>query len=241
MNTIFKNTVRGLLSVLVFGVLFSCSDSTSDSTPVEPQEPREIQLGFDGLVLVPEEGGMMSKVGVKSIDHNYITDGYIIEITGAVAPGDAYHTDMDLTQGLTVEVSGDIQITVKHPNFYSNNVLTEAFYGIEDYPVPTGSSDVNIVPLELVQGFVMVTSDELIEPVITEVRILGLEKELNTIYYTDAANVDVIVRTDGYGNLQGNHATELGEGVQYNVTYLGDGIEFTFPEFGDPGDGIWNP
>lgn len=236
MKTI-KNILFTIVSVLFLGVLSSCTNNTvEEEVPIEPLEPRMIHLGFDGLILIPSEEGVSAKSDPL---HTYITDGYNVQITGGVAPEDSYLTNVDLTEGLSFEVTGDIVMTVSHPNFYSNNVLQEAFYGIQSYTVPTGSSDHNIVPLNLVQGFVMVTSDELAEPLITSIRILGQPAELDVVYYIDAPVVDVLVETDGYGTLRGEHNTELGEGVQYNVTISDDGIEFTFPEFGDPGDGEW--
>lgn len=238
MKTI-KYRILTVMSVIVLGLLSSCSDSTvEEGSPTEPQEPRMISLGFDGLILTPNEEGVSAKSDPL---HTYVTDGYNIQITGGISPEDSHLTNIDLTEGLTLEVTGDIVMTVSHPRFYSNNVLQEAFYGIQSYTVPTGSSDHNIVPLNLVQGFVMVTSDEMAEPLITSIKILGQPAELDVVYYLDTPVVDVLVETDGYGTLRGEHNTELGEGVQYNVTIAGDGIEFTFPEFGDPGDGEWGP
>lgn len=237
MKTI-KYIVLTILSISVLGVLSSCNNPIEEDMPVEPLEPRVISLGFEGLILTPNPDGFSAKSDPL---HTYITDGYTIRITGAIDPSDAYLTDIDLNEGVSVVVTGDIVMTVSHPNFSENSLQTEAFYGVQDYPVATGSNDVNVVSLELVQGFVMVTSDENAESFIKEVRIAGHQKELDVVYYTNLQQVEVRVATYDHGELRGSHTTVIGEGVQYNVSISGDGIAFEFPEFGTPGDGEWVP
>ena len=236
MRNLITRNVLVLVSVLAIGSLVSCNDDSSEVSPVEPQEPRMVDIGF-GLSLTPS-GKAMAK-NAEDL-HTYITDGYTITITGGIDPDYANHTEVDLTQNLSIKVVGDIVVTVSHPSFDGNVLDIVAYYGANEVPVATGSSDVNSIELELVQGFVMVTADENLDQVVTGVEILGQTSDLDVVYYTAVPTVDVLVDTTG-DSLTGQHSNVLGEGVQYNVTSTEDGIVFEFPEFGDPGDGIWNP
>lgn len=231
-----KNKLLIFLSMIFIGSMISCSDSTSEIDPVEPQEPRMVDIGF-GLSLTPQ-GGPMAKAAEDL--HTYITDGYTISITGGIAPGYENHTDVDLTLGLSVMVVGDIQVTVTHPSFNGDILDIVAYYGADSVTVLTGNSDVNSIDLELVQGFVLVTAEGNLDEVVTGVEIIEESSELDVVYYTAVPNIDVLVHTTG-SSLEGNHPNIIGEGVQYMVTSTEDGIVFEFPEFGTPGDGIWNP
>lgn len=225
-----------VLSILTISSLISCNDGTTDMDPVEPQEPRMVDIGF-GLSLTPNKG---PQAKYNEDLHTYITDGYTITITGGIDPDYAYHTNVDLTANLSIKVVGDIQVTVSHPDFDGGSIVEVAYYGADAVPVNTGSSDVNSIDLELVQGFVLVTAEGNLDEVVTGVEILGEVSELDVVYYTAVSTIDVVVYTNG-DTLEGSHTNQLGEGVQYMVTATEDGIEFDFPEFGTPGDGIWNP
>lgn len=145
-----------------------------------------------------------------------------------------------MTQNLSIKVVGDIVVTVIHPNFDGSVLDIVAYYGATEVPMATGSSDVNSIDLELVQGYVMVTAEGNLDEVVTGVEILGQASELDVVYYTAVPTIDVLVETTG-DSLAGQHSNVLGEGVQYMVISSEDGIVFEFPEFGTPGDGIWNP
>ncbi len=235
MKHLFKYTLVALLAVVSLGSLTSCND---DSTEVEePQEPRMVSIGF-GLELTPQSG-----VQAKNAEdlHTYETTGYTVYVSGGIVGGPTEFTEVDLTQTLTIEVVGDVVVTVTHPSFVPNDLVEIAYYGISNIDVPTGGSESSQIPLELVQGFVMVTVQAgLPSNVVTAIQILSQTSTLNTVYYTAAPLVDVVVTTTG-GVLTGDHPTVLGQGVQYQVTSFEDGLGFTFPVFGTPGDGEWNP
>ena len=135
---------------------------------------------------------------------------------------------------------GNIAVTVVHPDFVETKVDTKAFFGVttdEFYAAET-----NVIDLELVQGFVMVTTAQFIKPLIGTVTINSDEVNLDTVYYTAASTVEVSVEARFGGiTLTGSHDTVIGEGKQYNVISNGGQLEFTFPEFGDPGNGDLDP
>ena len=237
MKNLVKSTFIVLLSVITIGTLASCNDDSSEVAPVEPQEPRMVSLGFEGFSLEPSSGPQAKAETI----HNYVTTGYTVTITGGISPEYAENLDVDLEAGLSVEVVGDIQVTVSHPNFDGAILDVVAYYGAQSVAVPTASSDTHQIPTELVQGFIVVTEEAGLEGVITDVTIMGQSAVKNKAYYTAVQEeIPVVVATVG-NTLYGQTMNTIGGGVQYTVTSDSEMITFILPEFGEPIDGGLTP
>jgi len=234
MKKIIRKSAMLVLSVIAISSFVACDDDSSEDIG-EPQEPKMINIGF-GISLTPQNGASANEIEL----HTFIKDGYTVVISGGISPNDEVHTNVNLEETLMVEVVGDIVVTVSHPDFNDNTIDTVAYFGIKDFTVDTSGENVNIIDLELVQGYVLVTAENGLSNVVTSVLILGQPVVLDVVYYTNAPLVDVIVETTG-NTLTAQHTNVLGEGVQYMISSSSEGIEFTFPEFGTPGDGVWFP
>lgn len=235
MKNLIKNSVIVLLSIITLGSMTSCSDDSSEGAPVEPQEPRMVSLGFDGLFL--ESKGAQAKGGVD-ISHFYEYKGYTVNITGGISPEYATNTDVDLEAGLQVEVVGDIQVTVFHPSFDGQALSTIAYYGVENDPLDTSIEDAPNVNTKLVQTFVYVTEE--VEGLINSLTIRGIDADKNVAYYTAVIDNPVVIQTVGdtlYGDTQG----VIGGGVRYTVVTNGQDLIFDLPEFTAPIDGGLTP
>ena len=240
MKNLIKSTKTVLLAILTIGMLASCNDDTSETAPVEPQDPIEVQLGFEGYTLTPGPEGQrkVGKMDDSNIPHIYQTQGYTVEITGGVSNGSVVFTGVDLAapDGLSFTAVGDVIVKVFHPSFTELAVSEEAYYGTENKTITYGTSTA-IIKTDLVQGFVIVTEGTGAENVITGLdvnTITGKSKEIP--YYSADANFVVNVYTTGQ-DLTGTAANTIGAGVRFTVDSNGQLIEFELPEFGDPEDG----
>lgn len=235
MKNLVKNTVIVFLSIITIGTITSCSDDSTEVAPVEPQEPRMVSLGFDGLFL--ESKGAHAK-NSDEIAHFYEFTGYTVTITGGISPDYAINENVDLTAGLNVEVVGDIVVTVFHPDFDGQALSTVAYYGVQNDPIPTSTEDVNNIATKLVQTFVYVTEET--EGLITDVTIREIAAQKNTAYYTAVLSNPVVIETVGntlYGDTQG----VIGQGVRYTVVANGEELIFDLPEFTAPEEGDLTP
>lgn len=232
MKRVIKNLVKVTTLLVLVVNLTACSDD--DVINIGPSEPMVVSIGF-GLEFAPQT----QTYSKNSIQHNYIDKGYTVIITGGVANNKVEFTNVDLTKLLNVEVLGDVTITVVHPKYFGTSVDTKAYYATMQ-PITFSPEPVNTIDLDLVQGFVQVTSDDEIEHMIKEVQINGVKVNLDEVYYLGSVEAKVKVIYTG-GELNGSHTNVFGDGKIYNVTTSQSGINFTFPEFNNPGDGIWFP
>ena len=246
MKNLVKSLKVFLLSIVTIGMLASCSDDTSETTPIEPQEPKMINLGFDGYTLTPEPeakrkiGGLMEDEW--GVSHTYMTTGYTVKITGGVSPDYSSFTGVDLADpdGIPIEVVGDVTVTVSHPLLVGVEVTEAAYYGADNIDVPYDSESY-VISTELVQGFVIVTEGEDVGDVINGVVVNDIEGKTKDIpYYTADESVWVDVETRGY-DLSGTATNMIGKGVRFTVNSSGELIMFELPEFGAPEDGILLP
>ncbi|WP_152287965.1 hypothetical protein [Flavicella marina] len=241
MKNLVKSTKTVLLAILTVGMLASCSsDDTSETAPIEPQEPKMINLGFEGYILTPESQLQRKSASSadSTINHTYITKGYTVRVSGGVSPDYSLFTDVDLADpaGIPIEVVGDITVTVSHPDFVETAVVEGAYYGATDISIPYASESY-LITTELVQGFVFVTEGDGAQGVITNLDINdNIGKDKNKPYYTADPNIWVDITTVG-NDLRGDATNNIGRGVKFTVTSSGELIQFELPEFGDPDDG----
>ncbi|MDG1803719.1 hypothetical protein [Flavicella sp.] len=244
MKNLVMSTKTVLLAILTIGMLVSCNDDTSETAPVEPQDPIEVQLGFEGYTLTPEGEGQrkVGKMEDSNIPHVYQTQGYTVEITGGVSNGKVIFSGIDLAapEGLSFTAVGDVSVKVFHPDFIEVAVTEEAYYGTENQSITYGTAEA-LITTDLVQGFVIVTEGEGAENVITGLDVNTVTgKSKDVPYYSADANFVVNVYTTGQ-DLTGTATNDIGAGVRFTVDSNGQLIKFVLPEFGDPEDGNLNP
>lgn len=230
MKNLMKKATAICIALVTVTSFMACNDDSDDDVTIQPTE---ISIGF-GFELAPQG------VSAKTITHNYQYTGYDVTITGGVADGLLELTDVDLTVPIQVEVLGEIKVTVEHPDFKGSELSTTAYYGVDEHKIYP--SDINVINLKLVQGFVLVSVDSEIAHVIDKMFINEYDKtdSFDIIFYTSTYIISVDVKIQG-GMLSGKHPNVLGKGKHYKVTTVGGEIGFTFPVFDDPGDGIWFP
>ena len=244
MKKFVKSTKAVLLAILTIGVLASCNDDTSETAPMEPQDPIEVNLGFEGYTLTPEPEGQrkVAKMNDSEIPHIYQTQGYTVEITGGVSNGSIVFTDIDLAaaEGISFTAVGDVDVKVFHPDFVELAVTEQAYYGVENQSIPYGTAEA-LIKTKLVQGFVIVTEGDGAENVITGLDVNTIQNKVKDVpYYSASANFVVNVYTTGQ-DLTGTAANTIGAGVRFTVDSNGQLIKFELPEFGDPEDGDLTP
>ena len=219
MRHLFK---YGFSIVMLFTLLsvVSCNDPADlDEGTSDPMDPTEISIGF-GLTLEPSTSSGPSAKS-SSLEHNYATTGYSVDITGNLVNGDMSLVDVDLSEPILLEVTGSIVLTVKHPDFRNKKLGEVAYYGVKNVTVDTYEGGGLIsVPLDLVQGFVSVTASDIMSNFIGKVEIGKDEVALNTIYYTNETKkeIEIVVEVFG-GELTGQHDNVIGEGMVYEVTF----------------------
>ena len=220
MKNLIKNRILFIFSLILLGSIVSCNDTSElDEGTITPVgEPYEVSLGF-GLILEPTSDGLQAKT--SSVEHNYEKTGYKVDIKGGLVGPDLKLEDVDLTQPIVLEVTGAVEVTVKHPDFKKKKLGTVAYYGLKNVDLETYEGGGMIsVPLELVQGFVSVNADTTLGYLIEKVKIGKDEVELNTVYYTDETKKDLKIKVEVFDNeIKGEHANVIGEGVVYEVTW----------------------
>jgi len=214
MKKIIRKLTIIVLSILAISSFVACDDdSTLEGDPEVPQAPRMVSLGFSLSLVLHNE-----LAALETVFHTYVKDGYTVVISDGFSP-DKIHVDVNLEEILKVEVSGDIVVTIFHPSFQNNTIDTVAYFGIEELTVNIVEKFVNVIDLELVQGFVLVKAEEGLASEITSVQVLRQSAELDVVYYTNAPVIFVVVKTTS-GDLRGRNKNILGEGVQYSVLAL---------------------
>lgn len=227
-----RNILKSLVVLTI--VLTSCKKNQELDHSTDPH--------FVNIGLQLEMTSNKKSETINSVGHNYITEGYKVGITGLLTGGDILIEDVDLNNwNYSVEVTGDIRITIWHPDFDGTIVSTDAYYGAEDQKLLTSNNSSVTAKVTLQQGYTIVEAIDGAENLIEAISINGLEAELDTYYYT-AMDVDIIVNTSR-GELTGNHETKLGKGYKYVIKPVGSNIELDeLPLFGGtPGDGNLNP
>lgn len=231
MSMKFLPKTNRLIPLFAFLLLFACGSDNStddvDDQPIVDPDSRSIAVSFSTPIDIEEPTG-----------HQYIFDGYTVIIEGVNK--DTTFTDVNLLTGpFEAQVSGDVVITVFHPDFNPSALVTGAYFGLENAILPTSSqTDINI-DLELVQGFVIVKTVDGAENQVSGLAINGTEANLNTYYYTATDKVTVYIVTVN-GILTGTDDLVIGEGIKYTVDPINFTFTVTFPTFGEGTDGELN-
>ena len=211
--------------VLSLGLsMVACQKDSCNDDEQQPNPTQKMMVSFS----IPDEGS----------EFNYIYDGYTVIAEGAQSQDTL--TNVDLTKGpFEVDVVGDVELTVFHPDFDADKVDTKAFFGTSNQILPAAENEeVNIV-LDLVQGYVLVNSEDGSENLVKEVEINGTPSELNTIYYTATPRVEVEVNTTR-GLIEGENELVIGQGLVYTVHPMSTSFSIVFQSFGDPIEGELN-
>lgn len=215
MKTIFNKGLIFLVYTFITIAIVSCNDTSDIEEGIPPtnDESYEVTIGF-GLTLQPGRD--------MEIIHNYEKTGYKVDIKNNLVDGDLQLLDVDLTQPIILEVTGPVEVTIKHPDFKKKKLGEVAYYGLERVNVETApGAGVVQVPLELVQGYVAVEANELMAEFIELVKIGKDEVALNTIYYTDETKKEIEVEVHTMNDeLNGEHENEIGEGVVYEIELM---------------------
>lgn len=199
--------------------LASCSQTNDlDEGSTDPEDKViTVSLGF-GLDLQPVEKGTGSQAK-NTISHNYEKQGYKVTVEGNIVGGNRVFKHVDLTTRLEVETTGPIQVTVVHLGFRDDELQEVAYFGTERQEVIPVEGLQSKVMLELVQGYVSITTSSFLEGFVERATIDREIVDMNTVYYSGKRNKDMLIEVNVFGRrLNGKHENVLGEGVVYNVT-----------------------
>lgn len=205
--------IKNIITIVFFGIsLVGCYDSDLSSTPTDPDTPRYVYIHFDMEHMATEENSS------SEIIHNYIQDGYTVEISGAIA--EAYKTinDVDLTKPLELEANGDILVSVHHVDFIQNEVQTAAYYYSDSIKLAAGSIDEFYMDLYLLQGYIKVKTQEGFDKINNKLFVNDVFSNYEEVYYLSSENGIVGVETDGMV-LESGQVNKTSEGVEYYVSY----------------------
>lgn len=227
--------MKNIFKVLVLAVVVLVSSCSSDD---------DSNVNDPGLVshevTIDMSLGLTSRAAYEP-DHNYVYDGYDISFTGTnLVNGDVNLTNQNLQDySISLQVTGDIKITVSHPDFVGNEttIMTTAYYGIEDLNLPTADNTNVTADLILVQGFTVITAINGAESLVDSQFINDIPVTRDVTYYTAATDVVVRVETKTAQTIAGHHETVLGEGAVYVIDAPNGIITLELPEFADPIDG----
>lgn len=229
--------------VFIYGLVYlliSCADSVSlDESEYNGigDISYEVNLGFSPNLEIKSNASTRE----VSVTHNYVYTGYDVTIVGKVVGGDLNLTDVDLRETISVEIFGDIIVSVNHPNFVVDAVVDMAYLDLQDYQFrypsdgdggprakPGGSGDPYdpvddnyVLPLELVQGYVKIQAEGAILNFINKITIDGELSDVNTVYYTGKEDDNMITEVSfPFGIvLKGIYPNRIGNGVVYQVEF----------------------
>jgi len=234
MNRLIK--ITKLIPLFILIILIGCNDDSPDepiTTDPTPQS-RSVRMSFS----LPVESDDDNSSNSGTLEHNYIYDGYTIEVSGMNMDTILYDKNL-LTGPFETEVSGDVTVSIYHPDFIASNLDTGAYFGVTDYVIPSASEQDVSIDLELVQGFVLVETVNNSDDLVKSLTINGYNSDLNTYYYTATDAVTVFIVTDR-DILSGTDDLEIGKGVKYVVDPVSSTFSVTFPEFGEATEGDLN-
>ncbi|MGB0778408.1 MAG: hypothetical protein ACPGR7_10305 [Flavobacteriaceae bacterium] len=216
---------KGRIIYLLLPLLFiACQEEPVTDTPEQQTPPalqsRSLAVSFS----IPSE----------SQEHKYIYDGYTVLVYGENRQDEL--TDINLLNGpYEATISGDIYISIFHPDFESTAIAEYAYFGVSNQQISSGEEQV-LIELELVQGFVLVESSDGTSDGINGISINDQAVELDNYYYTASPQVQVYVNTD-LGILASKDPVEIGSGIRYEVDLASTSVDVSFPGFDDGVDG----
>lgn len=205
-----------LISIIIVGAMISCNDDTNHDSQEMFHEPRELDLIFE---LNNEVDPDSNKT------HTYVTEGYTVSITGGIEPQYKIHKNVNLSKPISIVTTGEIKITVSHPDFVTEDLSELAYLGVNSIPLEVeGTNDMVFIHLDMVQAFVLVSAEENLNELITSVEVLGKIIDLDSIYYTGSEMLEVkIVNIDN--TMVNEYANILGSGVEYNLSGIDTNVQ----------------
>ncbi|MGB0838463.1 MAG: hypothetical protein ACPGRE_10210, partial [Flavobacteriaceae bacterium] len=230
------NQITKLIPLFALLLIFGCNDDSPDEpiTPDPAPQSRSVRMSFS----LPVESSSDDSSDPGTLEHTYIYDGYTIEVTGINIDTILYDKNL-LTGPFEAQVSGDVTVSIYHPDFIPSDLVTGAYFGIQDYLIPSASEQDVSIDLELVQGFVLVETVDNSDDLVKSLTINGYDANLNTYYYTATDAVTVFIVTDR-DILSGTDDLEIGKGVKYVIDPVSSTFSVTFPEFGEATEGDLN-
>ena len=201
---------------MVIGMV-GCQDSETQE-PQEPVDDRYVQLSFELDYLETNDG-----LSAKSI-HNYITRGYTMTVVENQSLEVFVFDNVNLEDTFSFETNEDITISISHRGFEIDQMMTEAYYGVDEVYLNTSTVDEHSIDVALIQGYVYVNSEEGLESSCL-VEINEKTAEFKTAYYLTSSDVLVTV-TSGQMQIDRSSANSIGSGVTYYVHQDEDGNLF---------------
>ncbi len=198
---------------MVIGMV-GCQDSETQE-PQEPVDDRYVQLSFELDYLETNDG-----LSAKSI-HSYITKGYTITILNNQTSEELVYDNVNLLGTFTFETNEDVTISISHPDFEIDQMMTEAYYGVDEVYLNTSTVDEHSIDVALIQGYVYVNSEDGLESSCL-VEINEKTAEFKTTYYLTSPEVIVAV-TSGQMQIDRSSVNIIGSGVTYYVHQDEDG------------------
>ena len=197
-----------ILLVAMLGFLSACNDNEGEIEPEVPDSTRYVYIYFNLPYM-----STSSEVDAQTM-HNYIADGYTIHLSGAVSEEYETISNVNLNSSLRIETTGDVVISVEHPNYDATGISKEAYYSVDEVLLATGTKGELSLDLEFIQGYVLVTTSDQFDLNKYRLAINELSAEFNTTYYMTEELVISKISYDGM-------SVEIG-----NINVIGDGYVY---------------
>ena len=198
---------------MVIGMV-GCQDSETQE-PQEPVDDRYVKLSFELDYLEINESLSANN------NHNYITRGYTMTVVENQSLEVFIFDNVNLEDTFSFETNEDVTISISHPGFEIDQMMTEAYYGVDEVYLNTSTVDEHSIDVALLQGYVYVNSEEGLETSCL-VEINQKTAEFKTTYYLTSPEVIVTV-ISGQMQIDRSSANSIGSGVIYNVHVDEDG------------------
>jgi hypothetical protein len=227
--------MRVLLSCLIIISLslVSCSTEQTEDVVIDQKDQKVVGLRF----VINQSVDKDATIRLDDESEIFITEGYSIHITGNIHQKHANHSNVDLKEDLSILITGDVEVSISHPDFMADSLSTKAYLGVVESVAYEEDVDMSNIEMSLVQGGVFIMAPETLDSVITDVKILGKSSKLGMMYYTAAEMVDVNINTIE-GNFVSEHANMLGGEKHYLLNSIEDGLTSPHSEMNTLDD--WN-
>lgn len=203
-----KNLIIYLLIFAALASLLACQDSGDDMESIEPENPKYLYFELEQ---------MSSKEGEEVLGiHNYVEKGYSLVIN------DLVYYDVNISEPFPIDASGDVTITLSHPDFDPDRVMEEAYYAIDSSTLDFETQDEVSVNAKLLQGYVIVTTDESLDTNNYNLRVNQVASIFEETYYLTSAVSVIEIVSNGLITDVGE-LNVIGEGVDYYAFENNDG------------------
>lgn len=213
--------------------LVSCSTEQTEDVTLEQKDQKVVGLRF----VINQSIDKDAVTSLYDASEIFITEGYSIHITGNRNQKSANYSNVDLKEDLSITITGDVEISISHPDFIADALSTKAYLGIDKSLVYEEDTDRQNIELSIVQGGVLISAPETLDNMITDVQILGKSSKFDVMYYTAAEMVDVNIYTIE-GSLSAEQANVLGGRMYYSLNSIEEGL--TASDFSANSSRSWN-